>query len=515
MIINRKKNAMRGTFYGIILKVIQILFPFVIRTIFIRTLGAEYLGLNSLFTAILQVLNLAELGISSALVFSMYRPIAYDDKEKLCQLLNLYRRYYRLIGCAVLGIGLLLIPFIPVLIKGYVPPELNIYILYAMHLTASVLSYWLLSYRSSLFAAHQRNDIISIISIVVYVCLYTLQAYVIIATRNYYLYLALAITAQILINLVTAFFSRKFFPDIKARGKLPETERKTINKRIRSLFTAKIGTVVNNSVDSIVISAMLGLRQLAVYQNYYYIISSIVAIFSIFFNALVAGVGNSLILKSKDQNRELLYNINHMVFLALSVCCACFVCMCQPFIQIWVGQENQLSLSFVFLFALYLFAELAPRILIVFKDAGGIWEHDKFRPLVAAGINLVLNMILTPIIGLYGIILSTVFALAFIAYPWLIVNINTRLFNIGIRRYMTRIGLYILVIVLGTAASYLICGCIHISSVPVTLAVRLVISVVVSTCVFAAAFWRLKETKYLLDNLVSIKKKLIRWREHD
>ena len=125
MIIERRKNAIKGTFFGGVQKIIQIFFPFVIRTIFIYTLGVEYLGLNSLFTSILQVLNLAELGVSSALVFSMYAPIAYDDKEKICQLMSLYRYYYRIIGFVVLALGVALMPFLPHLIKGDLPADIN------------------------------------------------------------------------------------------------------------------------------------------------------------------------------------------------------------------------------------------------------------------------------------------------------------------------------------------------------------------------------------------------------
>ena len=130
MLINRRKNAIRGTVYGLILKVFQIVFPFAIRTVFIYTLGIQYLGLNSLFTAVLQVLNLAELGVSSALVFSMYKPIAEDDRDKICQLMNLYRTYYRIIGLVVLVAGLCMLPFIPRLIKGTVPADINIYVIY-------------------------------------------------------------------------------------------------------------------------------------------------------------------------------------------------------------------------------------------------------------------------------------------------------------------------------------------------------------------------------------------------
>ena len=143
MKINRKKNAISGTISGIILKFTQIIYQFIIRTIFIRSLGAEYLGLNSLFTAILQVLNLAELGASSALIFSMYKPIADNDTEKICQLMNLYKRYYRIIGMVILLGGILIAPFLPYFIKSNIPSDINLYVIYALNLIATVLSYWM------------------------------------------------------------------------------------------------------------------------------------------------------------------------------------------------------------------------------------------------------------------------------------------------------------------------------------------------------------------------------------
>ena len=158
MKLHRTKNAISGTIFGVILKCYQIIIPFIIRTIFLYYLGVEYLGLNSLFTSIIQVLNVAELGIGSALVFSMYEPIAKNNKEKVSALLALYKKYYTIIGFVVLGAGLLVFPFLPQLITGNVPNDIDINILYLINLSATVLSYWLFSYKNSLFLEHQRNN---------------------------------------------------------------------------------------------------------------------------------------------------------------------------------------------------------------------------------------------------------------------------------------------------------------------------------------------------------------------
>lgn len=499
MRIERKKNAVRGTLFGIILKLIQMIFPFIIRTIFVRSLGIEYLGLNSLFSAILQVLNLAELGVSSALVFSMYRPIIDDDSEKICQLMNLYRFYYRIIGTIVLGIGLILLPFLPVLIHGEIPADVDFYALYAMHLAATVLSYWMFAYRNSLFDAHQRKDITSIIQIAANICIYIAQVLSLILFHNYYIYLACSIVGQIAINMVTAVASKRFYPSYAPCGKLPIEERREINHKVRDLFTAKIGGVINHSVDSIVISAFIGLALLAIYQNYYYIISAIMAMFSIFFGACTAGIGNSLIVSTKEQNRLLFYRINHIVFMAINFCCTCFVSLCQPFMQLWVGDKYKLDSSFVLLFAIYLFAEEAPRTLIVFKDAGGIWKHDRFRPLLSAGVNLVLNLILTPVIGLYGIIISTIAAMMFVSFPWVIVNINKRLFEIHIGYFIKRLCQYAIVISVSVGASYFCSLYISINNTLLNMIIRFAMATLASTLIFALAFSRTDEHRYLAD----------------
>lgn len=508
MIINRKKNAINGTLSGVVLKILQIIFPFAIRTIFINTLGIQYLGLNSLFTAVLQVLNLAELGVSSALVFSMYKPIAEDDKEKMCQLMNLYRLYYRVIGLVIFVVGLVLIPFIPKLIKGTVPSDINIYIIYLMNLSATVLSYWLFAYRNSLFTAHQRNDVISIITICVNLVMYAVQIAMLVVFRNYYLYLTINISGQVLINIVTAIASKKYFPEYGPKGILPIEEHKIISKKVRDLFTAKIGAVINNSADSLVISSFLGLELLAVYQNYYYIISALMAMFNIFFAACNAGIGNSLVVRKEEDNRKLLYNINYIVFIAINFCCCCLVNLYQPFMQKWVGQDYMLNFSFVILFAVYLYAEEAPRTLIVFKDAGGIWKEDRFRPLLSAGVNLILNLILTQYIGLYGIILSTIFALMFVSYPWLIMNINKRLFPIGIKKYITRIICYSMVIAMNVLITYTICRHILFGNVWLTLVIRLLLCTVIANISFILVFFKTDENKYVLEMKEALKKKV-------
>ena len=503
MKISRKKNAIYGTFAGIALKIVQIIFPFIIRTVFIHEIGVEYLGLNSLFTSLLQVLNLAELGVSTALVFSMYKPIAEDNTEKICQLMNFYKVTYRIIGLIILVIGLLLLPFIPKFINGTIPSDINIYTIYLMNLAATVLSYWLFAYRNSLFSAYQRVDITSIITIVTSFAKFLVQIFLLVCFKNYYLYLSVEILYSIALNIVTAIASKKYYPNYAARGNLPTNEKIEIGKKIRDLFTAKIGGVINNSADSIVISAFLGLKLLAEYQNYYYIISTLMSIFTIFFTACTAGIGNKLIVHSKDENKKLFYNLNYLIFFALNFCCTSLICLFQPFMELWVGKDLMLEFGMVVLFALYLYAEEAPRTMIVFKDAGGIWKEDRFRPLTVASVNLGINLILVHYIGLYGIIISTIVSMLFIGFPWLIHNINSTLFKIGIKEFLIKICKYTVFITMDCVLTYFISSMITLNNLFITLLVRGVICLIIPNFIFLVAFKNTEENQYLVDLIKS------------
>ncbi|MBQ7535517.1 MAG: polysaccharide biosynthesis protein, partial [Stomatobaculum sp.] len=190
MKLERTKNAARNIVFDGTLEMVNMLFPFVIRSVMLHYLGTEYLGLNGLFKSLLTFLNLAELGVGSAMVFSMYKPIAEDDTPVICALLRLYRTLYRIIGLAIAAVGLILIPVLPKLIKGDLPADMNLYVLYLMNLGNTVVTYWLFAYRSSLLQAHQRRDVISKVSLAVRLTEYVIKILILIFSRNYYLYLA-------------------------------------------------------------------------------------------------------------------------------------------------------------------------------------------------------------------------------------------------------------------------------------------------------------------------------------
>lgn len=465
MKIERTKNASRNMVFGIVLKIYQIAVPFLMRTAMIYFMGVQYLGLNSLFTSILQVLNLAELGVGSAMVYSMYKPIAEDDEVTICALMRLYRLYYRVIGLVIAVVGLLLTPFIPKLISGDLPPELNIYVLYLLNLAVTVLSYWLFAYKNSLLQAHQRTDVTSKVTLVTNTIQYGLQLLVLVTIKNYYVYVLVSLATQALTNIVTAIVATRMYPDYRPVGKLPKAQVQDINHRIRDLFTSKLGSVIVNSADTVVISAFLGLTMLAIYQNYYYILTSIIGFVGIAFQSCTAGIGNSVIVESEEKNFADLKKFTFLIAWIAGFCTCCFLCLYQPFMEIWVGEDLMLGFTAVICFCVYYFIYEINQLLNTYKDAAGIWHEDRFRPLVTAIANLTLNLILVQFWGIYGVLLSTALSMLFVGMPWLLHNLFTVLFNKSrMMGYVRNLLKYVVIVVISCIACYAVSSIFHFSA---------------------------------------------------
>lgn len=507
MKIQRTRNATRNVAAGAALRIYQMIGPFILRTTMIHVLGMEYVGLNGLFTSILQVLNLAELGVGSAMVYSMYKPIAEDDTGRICMLMKLYRLYYRVIGLVILGLGIIILPGIPKLISGDVPNDINVYILYLLNLGATVLSYWLFAYKNSLLVAHQRNDVGDKITIVTTTVQYILQIGLLFAFQNYYLYVIVVLFSQVLLNLVTAITVDRMYPDYHPVGKIDKELTRKINGRIKDLFTSKLGEVIVNSADTIVISSILGLTVLGIYNNYFYILTAVMSFVTLFFKASTAGIGNSLIVETLEKNTK---DLNLFTFLISWIgffCSTCLLCLYQPFMKLWVGEKFLLDNGCVVCLSCYFYIRVINQVLIVYKDAAGMWHEDRFRPLCTAIVNLVMNLILVQFMGIYGILLSTVLSTLVVGLPWVIKNLFTIVLKQNPREYIYRLLQYALVAIIGSGVTYMLCMLVSNASI-FTILVRLLICCIVPNFIYFLLFYKQEEFKQsmrLLDCILGTK----------
>lgn len=490
MKIARTKNAVRNILTGSVNRVINIILPFFTRTVILYVMGTKYLGLSSLFTSILSFLSLSELGLGAAMVYSMYKPIAQNDEDTICALLNLYRRLYRIIGWVVLVLGLALMPFLRQLINDEIPPEINLYLLYFIYLFNSVLSYWLFAFKNALLQAHQRTDVNNVISSIVVPISYAVMLGCLWLTENYYAYVIWLPIFTVITNLIRSRYVDRHFPELKPRGEISPELRQSISKKVAALIGTKLNTVVLNAADNLVMSAFLGLTVIAIYGNYYMIMSSIIGFLGIIYAAMTAGLGNSLQTETIEKNYADFLKLSFMNTWLVGWCTVCLVCLYQPFMRIWVGEELMFPFYVVLELGLYFYIYQQRKIPVVYKDAAGIWWEDRFRPYVCMVTNVVLNILLVQIIGVSGIILSTVFSLL-ISIPWENYTIFKYVFRRSSRDYYASMAAYTGSMLLGGGVCFWLCG--FFGDGIFAFLLRGVVCVIVPNVIFAALNCRRKE----------------------
>ena len=505
MKIDIVKNTSRNIIFSIAKKLYGTVLSFFMRTIMIYMLGIEYAGLNGLFTSLLNILSLAELGAGSAIVYSMYRPIAEDDHEKICAMLSLYKKCYRIIGLVILCIGLICMPFLSKMINGEVPDTLNIHALFLMHLLITVCSYWMFAYKSSLFSAFQRTDISSRINMLASTLEAVGQTAALIFTGSYYLYLGISLVAVFIKNCIICRTSARMYPQYKARGILPAEEQKAIIGHVKALFLSKVGGVIVNSADTLVISAVLGISILGMYQNYFYILSAVSGIIIVLYHSCIAGIGNRLVLESADSVYESFENLSFWLIWICGLCCACFLGLFQPFIRIWVGERMLLEYGIVVIFCIYFYIFQMMGLASAFEDAGGIWHYDRFRPLLEGLLNLFLNLVMVRYTGLYGILLSTIVSMAAFSFPWLLRNLFRHLFRRSMKTYLLHTVQYLFWAFMTNVGVGLLCWRMPENSIG-SFCIRLAVCLILPGSILILRYGKTEKFKWLIRILIRIKK---------
>lgn len=492
MMESRAQNTKRNLFSGLIRQGLSIIFPFFIRTLILYRLGEEYQGLNGLFTSVLAVLNLTDLGFSTAVVYILYKPVAERDFSTVCAIMSYLKKVYRIIGFVVLGIGLFILPFLQHFIKGSYPANINIYVLYMIYLANSVISYWLFAYKSALLNAMQRMDIIDNISTVTRTLMYIIQIAVLLIFENYYIYIIFLPFSTIVNNLLLEYFSRKYFPWINPGGIISANIKSDLVKQVRGIFINRIGDVARNGTDNIFLSSLVGLTAVAVYNNYFYIYSALYGISLVIANSMGASVGNSIVQESVEKNYKDMCRFTFMYAWFTGVCAICMCCLYQPFMMLWMRGNERLMLPDrdMMLFCVYFYAITMNNIRNQYINGVGVyWELRLCYVLEAVG-NIALNLILGYFFGITGILLATLITIVVFNF----ISRNTVLFRNYFRKGMKAFYLahsaYTVVTVVVCAITYLVCSNINLHGIS-GLAVRGIICILVPNLLFLGAYCRI------------------------
>lgn len=422
---SRTKNVSINSIIALICQLFNLILSFVTRTIFIRLLGAEYLGVNGLFTNILTILSFAELGIGNAIIFNMYKPLACGDQEKIKSLMLLYKKTYTIIGCIVAGVGVIVTPFLHLIVKNEPDISENISLLYLLFLANTASSYFFI-YKRNILIADQKSYMTIIVTQCVLIFKTILQTVFLFFTHNFIIYLVIQISCTLLENIVCSVVADIQYPYLKEKAyPLAPHETKRIFTDVKALALYKFGSVILNGTDNILLSAFVGVKEVGLVSNYVLLTTSCNSILQRITEAFTASIGNLNASENTEKQYDIFKKILFITAWIYGFASVGLAVVSQSFIDAWLGKDYILGNIFVFAVVAEFYIKGVHSVSYTYRSTLGFFVEGKWAALFAAGINLVLSILLCRAIGLTGIFIATPIARALsigIVDPVLIFN---------------------------------------------------------------------------------------------
>ncbi len=414
---SRTQYSAYNTTVGLVSRLMSIIMGYIVRIVFTRMLSENYVGVNGLFTDILNVLSLSEMGIETAISFALYKPIAENDIEKQKSIMNIYKWFYRFVAAFVLGAGLLVIPFMDVLIKN--KPDIdNLTYIYILYLINSAASY-LLIYKKTLLDAHQLKYIGVVAKTGSWIIQDIFQIAVLILTKNFILYLYIYIAATVLSNIYISRKTDKLYPYVKEKDIKPldRESRNSIIKNVKAMMMHQVGNVIVNNTDNLLISAFVGIVSVGKYSNYYLLIGSIRQVMSDAVDGITASVGNLGVTEDASRVRKI-FNaaalFNHWAFGFAAVC---LFELLNPFVELSFGEKYLFEMNVVFILCVNFYIYGITKTSKIFHNSLGLFWYDRYKAIIEAAINLVVSLLMVRSLGVFGIFLGT-FVSTFMTTLW-------------------------------------------------------------------------------------------------
>lgn len=499
---SRIQNSLKNISNGIIAQIISLVANFAVRSVFIKYLNEEYLGINGLFTNILGILSLAEMGFGSAMVYSMYKPLSEKNNQKLQAIMNLYKKVYMYIGSIVGLIGLAIIPFMDYIIIDK-PNVNNLILIYIMYIFNSVSSYFI-AYKRSILTADQKEYVSAQYRYIFTLIKSVVQIFILTIFKSFILYLSVQIICTILENVFISNKVNKIYPflNVKNNEKLSRGELKKIKDDVRALIIAKFGNVMLNGTDNIIISSFVGIKWVGLLSNYNLIVGSVDILISQIIYGLTGSIGNFMIEKNSKERLNLFKQVDFLVFWLNGFASLCLSILLNPFIELWIGNGYVIEQSIVNVLSINFYISGVISLLWMFRSTNGLFTKGKYRPIISAVLNIVISIILGKYMGLIGVLLGTTISriLSNICFdPYIIYRYA---FKESVKEYYISYGFRIIILVsIYVILNYIKCN-VLIGEVSIfVFTLLLILCVIFINTVFYIVYRRSKEFKYMLDKV--------------
>ena len=453
---SRVRKSLRNTLVGMSGLIVSLVVSFLAKSVFVRLLGAEYNGVNGLFTNILQVLSLAELGFATSIAYALYKPLNEKDERTTAALMNYFAKIYRVIAIVVAVAGCCCIPLLQYLIAediSELPFSLNeLRGYFAIYLANTVCSY-LLAYKRTIITADQNNYIISGVDNACNIALNIVQIILLLLYKNYYVFLIVMLMKTILNNMIIQFIAAKKYPYLRRykKEKVDSSEKKSILKNVEALFLQRVGSVAITGTTSIIISAFVSLIDAGKYSNYLMITSNVNALLNILFTSITASVGNLCASENEDVQYSVFKRVQYISFFFMVLTFSCYLGLFNSFIEIWVGKDMVMGIAVTIAISLSSAINYLRMAVQTFKDGKGMFRLDWYKPIITAVVGIGLAIGLSYVWGTFGVILGYTIALLFVMVP----IENVVLFKYGFhKKVWKQFVAQIIVMLLGAAIGF-------------------------------------------------------------
>lgn len=489
-------------------RIVTLLLNFFNRTIFIQVLGAEYLGLNGLFSNILSILALSELGIGSAMSYYLYKPVAEKNTERIKSLMLFYKQCYRVVGCTIIIVGACLIPVLPHIVNFEQDLPINLYLLYMLNVFSSASTYLVFAYKQAIITANQEQYKVENIRMIFSLLDCLMSLVVLVIAKEYIAYIITKIIVGLLGNVVVAYKVDKEYPYLKEKNiiKIKRNEWKHFFKDVRDVTLFRLGSTLFGSVDNIVISAILGTVIVGYYSNYSMLIVQVRGIVCMVVYSIAAGVGNVIAKEVKAKQYEIFKQLDFCIYLIAVFCFVCLFQLSNSFVCIWIGgigHEYILGQGVVGLLCINFYIEITCQVMNVFRESSGHFEIGRTLQVVGGIANLLLSILLGKFFGLEGIFLATVITKIGVTIIPFIIGVSKKVFEVPatvlLKDYMTKAGITTII----TAIIWVCCSKVHMTDF-IGFMVECVICILGTIVLLVMFYFKQPEFKSLLNRLSRI-----------
>lgn len=478
------------------------LLKFLVRMVFVKTLPIEYLGVNGLFSNILVMLSLAELGIGPAIVYSLYKPLAYGDIETVKSIMRLFKKVYVAVGGIILVLGLALFPFLDNFIKdGQSVPQVHYF--YLVFLLNTVISY-LWTYKRSLLIADQKQYVVNIYQAAVQVLVAVLQIVFLLIFADYWCFIILMLVGTVLENFSIARKADKEYPYLNEASEALDLEiKQQIVKNTKAMICHKIGGMVVFSSSNLVLSKFAGLAAVGLYSNYYMVIAALNTFAAKFFESITASIGNLMVLEESSKKIKAFKITEFITALQAAICFCGLYVLFNPFVELWVGKAYLFDEVIVAAMAFSFYLTYMRKALLMFRDACGLYWNDRYKPLAESVINLTASIYLTIHYGVIGVVIGGIISTLLTCFwvePYVLFNNDI---DIKLKEYFINYLKFAVVALLSATVSKFVYNSLFAKVTLVNFVVGIFICISITLVLWYAVFKNREETQYLMRFIIS------------